>query len=110
MERVRSQLKIRLDRMVKLHRYFLSKPVSLTAKNIFPGIIEEGFRINRMVRRVTVPSDAIKQEINSYLLAGEECIFAAGVEVPKEYCDILDVLTVMEKERLLIMFYLNNSF
>jgi hypothetical protein len=109
MQIIKNQLKVTINRMVHISRYFLGCNITPTSSENFTRVIKEGLELNNYLKRLTVFEEEIKRRIENYLIACEETIFAAGMELENDYCEVREVLEDFRDERLLVMRFLNGN-
>jgi hypothetical protein len=96
MQIIKNQLKVTINRMVHISRYFLGCNITPTSSENFTRVIKEGLELNNYLKRLTVFEEEIKRRIENYLIA---C----------DYCEVREVLEDFRDERLLVMRFLNGN-
>ena len=109
MDIIKRQLKVRNNRMVHISRYFRFYNITKFARQNFVQTISQGMQLNNDLKNVAKFGKEVIARIENYLIACEETILAAGIEVSTEYCEVVEILEDFRDERLLIMRFLNGG-
>lgn len=99
MIRVLKQVGARTDRMKKLHQFFCRLEITEAAKENFRSVIAEGEEI----KQALVIDSVTREKLEGFLVWCEEVILAAGIEVRREYCEVIEILDDFRYERVLLM-------
>ena len=82
----------RVSRIVVISRYFCKLDITGAAKDNFKRTIREGRQLVRDLKLNFVLTPVVKDRIENFMVACEETLMAAGLEVLDEYCEIEEIL------------------
>lgn len=85
--------------MKKLQKFFCNLKITNAAKENFIAVIREG---DKLVQAF-VNGSVQRERLEIYLVWCEEVVLAAGVELKREYCEIIEILDDFRYERMLLM-------
>jgi len=96
-------LSSRVTQMRVISDYFCQLDITGAAKDNFKRTIREGRILVRDLKLNFVQNSIVIDRIENFLVACEETLIAAGLEVLEEYCEIEEILEEFRDYRFLTM-------
>ena len=96
------------NRMLIISDYFSQFDITNAAKDNFKRMIKQGKILVRDLKLNFEKSTQLIERIENFLIGCEETLYAVGLEVTAEYCEIEEDLESFKRMRLLIMLYLSH--
>jgi hypothetical protein len=96
------------NRMLIISDYFNRFDITNAARENFKQMIKQGKVLVRDLKLNLEKSTQFIDRIENFLIGCEETLYAVGLEITAEYCEIEEDLESFRRMRLLIMLYLSH--
>ena len=96
------------NRMKLISDYFNQFDITNAARDNFKRMIKEGKILVRDLKLNFEKSNQLIDRIENFLIGCEETLYAVGLEVTAEYCEIEEDLENFKRMRLLILLHLSH--
>lgn len=99
----------RNNNIIHISRFFLKFELTQAANDNFVNVITEGLTLTNLLQNSSEIDEELKIRIKNYFISGQEALYAAGLEVPDQHCEVLEILEDFRDQGLLINEFLSGN-